>query len=211
MLPSEIVSRAPPKAAAAAARGMLSMAAGDFEVNAQFVWATNWRGRGVGVCVCVCACVCVCVRACVRARVCVMMEGGGWPDWEWGPEGCVCSCSSELQHAGCKQCHQTFMAYNASAMLTFPMLHTNTHMHTHTHTNACAHTHTHTHTYTHAHTTHAHTHAHAHAHAHTHTWMQEVYSAPDQAGAWDCVATCFFIDTAHNVLRYLEVGAVHNW
>mmetsp|Transcript_27342 Transcript_27342/g.73946 ORF Transcript_27342/g.73946 Transcript_27342/m.73946 type:complete len:407 (+) Transcript_27342:25-1245(+) len=35
--------------------------------------------------------------------------------------------------------------------------------------------------------------------------FEEVYSAPDQAGAWDCVATCFFMDTAHNVLRYLEV------
>ncbi|KAL6750018.1 N2227-like protein-domain-containing protein [Haematococcus lacustris] len=33
----------------------------------------------------------------------------------------------------------------------------------------------------------------------------EVYSAADQAGSWDCVATCFFIDTAHNVVEYLEV------
>ncbi|KXZ56943.1 hypothetical protein GPECTOR_1g850 [Gonium pectorale] len=33
----------------------------------------------------------------------------------------------------------------------------------------------------------------------------EVYGAPDMAGMFDCVATCFFIDTAHNVLRYLEV------
>ena len=23
-------------------------------------------------------------------------------------------------------------------------------------------------------------------------------------GEWDCVATCFFIDTAHNVIEYLE-------
>ncbi|KAJ3603566.1 hypothetical protein NHX12_028311 [Muraenolepis orangiensis] len=29
----------------------------------------------------------------------------------------------------------------------------------------------------------------------------EVYTEPD---SWDCVATCFFIDTAHNVLDYLE-------
>ncbi|XP_041644353.1 carnosine N-methyltransferase isoform X2 [Cheilinus undulatus] len=29
----------------------------------------------------------------------------------------------------------------------------------------------------------------------------EVYSDPD---SWDCVATCFFIDTAHNVIEYVE-------
>lgn len=29
----------------------------------------------------------------------------------------------------------------------------------------------------------------------------EVYNEPD---SWDCVATCFFIDTAHNVLDYVE-------
>uniref|UniRef100_A0A8C7YQR7 Carnosine N-methyltransferase n=1 Tax=Oryzias sinensis TaxID=183150 RepID=A0A8C7YQR7_9TELE len=29
----------------------------------------------------------------------------------------------------------------------------------------------------------------------------EVYTEPE---SWDCVATCFFIDTAHNVLEYLE-------
>ncbi|XP_056275762.1 carnosine N-methyltransferase [Pseudoliparis swirei] len=29
----------------------------------------------------------------------------------------------------------------------------------------------------------------------------EVYSEPD---SWNCVATCFFIDTAHNVIEYLE-------
>ncbi|XP_026996495.1 carnosine N-methyltransferase isoform X2 [Tachysurus fulvidraco] len=29
----------------------------------------------------------------------------------------------------------------------------------------------------------------------------EVYTDPD---TWDCVATCFFIDTAHNVLEYIE-------
>ncbi|KAG2487879.1 hypothetical protein HYH03_013461 [Edaphochlamys debaryana] len=33
----------------------------------------------------------------------------------------------------------------------------------------------------------------------------EVYSEPDQRGLFDCVVTCFFIDTAHNVLKYLEV------
>jgi hypothetical protein len=27
------------------------------------------------------------------------------------------------------------------------------------------------------------------------------------AGAWDSVVTCFFIDTAHNVVEYLEVIA----
>jgi hypothetical protein len=34
---------------------------------------------------------------------------------------------------------------------------------------------------------------------------QDVYSAPEMAGAFDCVVTCFFIDTAHNVIEYLEV------
>ncbi|XP_033829304.1 carnosine N-methyltransferase [Periophthalmus magnuspinnatus] len=29
----------------------------------------------------------------------------------------------------------------------------------------------------------------------------EVYTEPD---SWDCVATCFFIDTAHNVIEYIE-------
>ena len=33
----------------------------------------------------------------------------------------------------------------------------------------------------------------------------EVYSAPDQAGAFDCVATCFFLDTAHNILQYMQI------
>ncbi|GAC97685.1 hypothetical protein PHSY_005271 [Pseudozyma hubeiensis SY62] len=32
----------------------------------------------------------------------------------------------------------------------------------------------------------------------------EVYSKPEEARAWHVVATCFFIDTAKNVLRYLE-------
>ena len=34
---------------------------------------------------------------------------------------------------------------------------------------------------------------------------QEVYSAPSFAAQFDCVATCFFIDTAHNLLEYMEV------
>uniref|UniRef100_H3CG24 Carnosine N-methyltransferase n=1 Tax=Tetraodon nigroviridis TaxID=99883 RepID=H3CG24_TETNG len=29
----------------------------------------------------------------------------------------------------------------------------------------------------------------------------EIYSQPD---SWDCVTTCFFIDTAHNVIEYVE-------
>lgn len=33
----------------------------------------------------------------------------------------------------------------------------------------------------------------------------EVYSQPQHAGTFDCVVTCFFIDTAHNVLDYMEV------
>mmetsp|Transcript_10931 Transcript_10931/g.32516 ORF Transcript_10931/g.32516 Transcript_10931/m.32516 type:complete len:209 (+) Transcript_10931:137-763(+) len=33
----------------------------------------------------------------------------------------------------------------------------------------------------------------------------EVYSRDESAGAFDCVATCFFIDTAHNVIEYLEI------
>lgn len=33
----------------------------------------------------------------------------------------------------------------------------------------------------------------------------EVYGVPEQAGAYDAVITCFFMDTAHNVLEYLEV------
>ena len=45
----------------------------------------------------------------------------------------------------------------------------------------------------------------------------EVYKAPEHAGDFDCVATCFFIDTAHNILEYmdiiwhvLKVGQAHN-
>lgn len=33
----------------------------------------------------------------------------------------------------------------------------------------------------------------------------EVYSDPSQSGTWDAVATCFFIDTAHNVVEYIEI------
>lgn len=33
----------------------------------------------------------------------------------------------------------------------------------------------------------------------------EVYGKEEERGAWDVVATCYFIDTAKNVLRYLEV------
>jgi len=35
----------------------------------------------------------------------------------------------------------------------------------------------------------------------------EVYSAPDMQGAFDCIATNFFIDTAHNIIQYLEIIA----
>ncbi|KAM8962204.1 carnosine N-methyltransferase [Pelodytes ibericus] len=31
--------------------------------------------------------------------------------------------------------------------------------------------------------------------------FQEIYT---EIGSWDCIATCFFIDTAHNVLDYIE-------
>jgi len=33
----------------------------------------------------------------------------------------------------------------------------------------------------------------------------EVYGGPNMVGRFDCVVTCFFLDTAHNVLDYLEV------
>lgn len=33
----------------------------------------------------------------------------------------------------------------------------------------------------------------------------EVYAKDEEHGAWDAVATCYFVDTAKNVLRYLEV------
>ncbi|KAG8647435.1 hypothetical protein MANES_09G077000v8 [Manihot esculenta] len=33
----------------------------------------------------------------------------------------------------------------------------------------------------------------------------EVYSDPSQVGVWDAVVTCFFIDTAHNIIEYIEI------
>ncbi|CAH9142954.1 unnamed protein product [Cuscuta epithymum] len=33
----------------------------------------------------------------------------------------------------------------------------------------------------------------------------EVYSDPSQEGLWDAVVTCFFLDTAHNIVEYIEV------
>ncbi|XP_065853118.1 uncharacterized protein [Euphorbia lathyris] len=33
----------------------------------------------------------------------------------------------------------------------------------------------------------------------------EVYNDPSQVGAWDAVVTCFFIDTAHNIIEYIEI------
>jgi carnosine N-methyltransferase len=32
----------------------------------------------------------------------------------------------------------------------------------------------------------------------------EVYSAPQRACTYDCVATCFFMDTAHNIIAYMQ-------
>ncbi|KAJ0088608.1 hypothetical protein Patl1_33261 [Pistacia atlantica] len=33
----------------------------------------------------------------------------------------------------------------------------------------------------------------------------EVYNDPSQEGFWDAVVTCFFIDTAHNIIEYIEI------
>ncbi|KAK3227336.1 hypothetical protein Dsin_007198 [Dipteronia sinensis] len=33
----------------------------------------------------------------------------------------------------------------------------------------------------------------------------EVYNDPSQIGVWDAVVTCFFIDTAHNIVEYIEI------
>ncbi|KAL8528982.1 hypothetical protein ACS0TY_006447 [Phlomoides rotata] len=33
----------------------------------------------------------------------------------------------------------------------------------------------------------------------------EVYGDPNQVGAWDAVVTCFFLDTAHNIVEYIEI------
>jgi len=35
--------------------------------------------------------------------------------------------------------------------------------------------------------------------------FHEVYSSQDQVARWDAVLTCFFLDTANNVLQYLDV------
>ncbi|KAH7285708.1 hypothetical protein KP509_33G042200 [Ceratopteris richardii] len=35
----------------------------------------------------------------------------------------------------------------------------------------------------------------------------EVYSHSSQEGMWDAVVTCFFIDTAHNIVEYIEIIA----
>jgi carnosine N-methyltransferase len=32
----------------------------------------------------------------------------------------------------------------------------------------------------------------------------EVFNESSQAGMWDAVVTCFFIDTAHNIIEYIE-------
>lgn len=33
----------------------------------------------------------------------------------------------------------------------------------------------------------------------------EIYSRPEEQSSWDCIVTCFFLDTAQNVLEYLRV------
>jgi carnosine N-methyltransferase len=33
----------------------------------------------------------------------------------------------------------------------------------------------------------------------------EVFKKPSQCGAWDSVVTCFFIDTAHNIVEYIHI------
>ena len=33
----------------------------------------------------------------------------------------------------------------------------------------------------------------------------DVYNVKNEQGQWDCVMTCFFIDTAPNVFEYIEV------
>ena len=35
----------------------------------------------------------------------------------------------------------------------------------------------------------------------------EVYGAPHERGSWDAIVSVFFLDTAHNVLQYLELIA----
>lgn len=33
----------------------------------------------------------------------------------------------------------------------------------------------------------------------------EIYGTPENKGAWDCIVTCFFIDTAPVVIEYIDV------
>ena len=35
--------------------------------------------------------------------------------------------------------------------------------------------------------------------------FSEIYSRPEQHGKWNVIVSCFFIDTAHNILEYLEI------
>ncbi|KAL3844800.1 hypothetical protein ACJIZ3_002203 [Penstemon smallii] len=36
----------------------------------------------------------------------------------------------------------------------------------------------------------------------------EVYSDTSQVGVWDAVVTCFFLDTAHNIVEYIEIISI---
>lgn len=33
----------------------------------------------------------------------------------------------------------------------------------------------------------------------------EVYNEESQESSWDAVVTCFFLDTAHNIVEYIEI------
>merc|ERR1712129_641819 len=33
----------------------------------------------------------------------------------------------------------------------------------------------------------------------------EIYSAIEQHNKWDVIANCFFLDTAHNILKYFDI------
>ena len=35
--------------------------------------------------------------------------------------------------------------------------------------------------------------------------FQEIYSRPEEQGSWHCIISCYFLDTAPNVLRYLRL------
>ena len=35
--------------------------------------------------------------------------------------------------------------------------------------------------------------------------FMEVYSKKKQFNSWHCIASCFFLDTAHNIMQYLEI------